>query len=72
MIMKRFKELIEFVGLSYKKEMIKLIIINVAIVVMTVVAYIFMKQTLFLMLGLAVLVIGNYLLINTFSNKKRR
>ena len=70
--MKRFKELIEFVGLSYKKEMIKLIIINVAIIVATVVAYIFMKQTLFLMLGLAVLVIGNYLLINNYSNKKRR
>ena len=69
--MKRFKELIEFVGLSYKKEMIKLIVINVVIIVLMVVSFIFLKQTLFIMLGLAVLVIGNYLLINNYSNKKR-
>lgn len=70
--MKRFKELIEFVGLSYKKEMIKLIVINAAIVAITATAFIFLKQTLFLMLGLAVLVIANYLLINSYSTKKRR
>ena len=70
--MKRFKELIEFIGLSFNKELIKIIAINVSIIAAIVVSYIFMKQTLILMFGLAVLLIFNYLLFNNYSNKKRK
>lgn len=68
--MKRFKELIDFIGLSFKKEMIKIAVINLVAVCGVVVLFVFLKQTMFIMLGLSILITANYLLFNSYSSKK--
>ncbi len=71
--MKRsFKERILALNLSYQKEMIILLVINVVEVVLALLAYIFLKQVLsFLLLGVA-LAISNYFYLSRYSSLERK
>ena len=61
---------IEFIGLSYKKEMIKIIIINVVACLGVVAGYIFTKMVMVLIIGLLAVFGINYFIYFTYSGKK--
>ena len=69
--MKRFDELLTFIGANKKKEIIKLIAINASIIVSSVVLVIFIKQWMLAFGGLMTLVISNYLYFNSCFLKKK-
>ena len=71
MIVKRFNELLDFIGVNKKKELIKFIIINIFIIGVTAALTIFVKQIMIAFVGLMLLIISNYLLINSYLNKKK-
>lgn len=68
----KFKETIEFVGLSYKKEMTKLLLINLAFLLALVLLFVFLKNfiySIFLLLGLLFL---DFFLLTQYSDKKKQ
>ena len=70
--MNKFKKLLDLLGLSYKKEMTKITLINViSLIVIGVLTYLF-KQMTILLIGLALLIFINYFLFNSYSNKKKK
>lgn len=67
----KLKETIEFVGLSYKKEMTKLLLINLVFVIALTLLYIFLKNfvyTIILLLGLLFL---DFFLLTSYNDKKK-
>ena len=66
-----FKQTIEFVGLSYKREMLKIIIINAVLLIAGVVMFIFTKNIvmpIMMIIGLSLL---DFFLLTRYSDKKR-
>lgn len=68
----KLKELIEFIGLDYKKEMIKLICILGISLIGGVALFIFLKQILFLIVAVILGAVCDYLLISNYSTKKMK
>lgn len=67
----KLKETIEFVGLSYRKEMTKLLLINLVFVIALTLLYIFLKNfvyTIILLLGLLFL---DFFLLTSYNDKKK-
>ena len=67
----KLKETIEFVGLSYQKEMVKLLLINLAFLVALLLIYIFLKNfiySIFLLIGLLFL---DFFLLTQYNDKKK-
>lgn len=67
----KLKETIEFVGLSYQKEMVKLLLINLVFLVALLLIYIFLKNfisSIFLLIGLLFL---DFFLLTQYSDKKK-
>ena len=69
--MKRFDDLLTFIGANKKKEIIKIAIINSLIVIATVLGVIFTKQIMIAFVGIIAILMGNYLVFSTYSAKKR-
>jgi hypothetical protein len=67
----KLKELIEFVGLSYKKEMLKIALINVAILLAMVLVFLFSKNTIFLIIIFIGLLLLDFFLLTRYSDKKK-
>ena len=65
MIVKRFNELLDFIGANKKIEIIKFSIINGVIVTGAVLATIFLKQIMVVFVALIAIIVANYLLINS-------
>lgn len=65
------KENIEYLGLSYRKEFIKLGIINSLIVGLSLVAYLFMKSIFIIVMGIVILITLNYMTLSSYSSRKR-
>lgn len=61
---------IEFIGLTYKKELVKIIIINAILVISLSLAFIFTKTIMVLLIGLLVIFGANYFIYFTYSGKK--
>ena len=70
--MKRIDELFEFIGANKKKEIIKIIIINLTIIVLSGLIYFFLKQLTVILFGIMILCVANYLVISSYSNKKKK
>ncbi len=70
-MLKRFNDLLEFIGASKKKELIKIIIINSLIIIGGVIVFIFLKQILIILAVIGLTAVVDYLLFNSYSNKKR-
>ena len=64
------KKDIEFIGLSYKKELTKIIVINAATIVGLVVGFILTKIAMILIIGLLVIIGVNYFIYFTYSSRK--
>ena len=67
----RIKETIEFSGLSYKKEMMKITLINVALLMMGCLLYYFFKNIIYSMFALIALTVIDYVLISQYNDKKK-
>lgn len=69
--MKRFDELLLFIGANKKKEILKIVVINVFVIAISVLGFIFLKQWLLLLVGLLALAVLNYLIFDSYLNKKK-
>ena len=67
----KLKETIEFVGLSYKKEILKIAIINVAFLVGAFAIYFLLKNLIFALITLVGLLVADYFLLSRFNDKKK-
>ena len=64
------KKDIEFIGLTYKKELIKIIIINVITTIGAAFGFIFTKMPMVLIVGLLAIFGVNYFIYFTYSGRK--
>ena len=69
--MKRFDDLLAFISANKTKEIIKIALINVAIIAASVVLTIFLKQVMIAFVGIIVLAVANYLIFNSYTEKKK-
>ena len=68
--MNRLKSTIEFLGLSFKKELLKIILINVGLVAFIIAAYFLFNQPYFF-IGIAIGgIFLDYFLLSSYSSKK--
>ena len=65
------KETIEFVGLSYKKEMFKIFIVNIVFLGGAFCIYYFLHNLIFTIIVLVGTIVLDYLLFSRFKDKKR-
>lgn len=69
--MKRFDELLTFIGANKRMEIIKLLLINFAIITGFSLIVIFLKQWMMVFVGVMASAIVNYLFFNSYLAKKR-
>ena len=67
----RLKDIIEFVGLSYKKEILIITITNVLFLFGAVSIYLFLKNIIFAVLQLVAAALLDYFLLSRYGDKKR-
>ena len=70
-MLKRFNELLDFIGANKKKETIIIILLNVFIIASVVAITILLKQIMIILIGIIALVVANYLLFNSYLTKKK-
>lgn len=70
-MLKRFNELLDFISANKVKEYVLIAVINVAVIASAVTLTIFLKQIMIAFVGLIALVISNYLVINSYVEKKK-
>lgn len=64
------KETIEFVGLSYKKELLKIVIVNIVFVTGILLLYFLFDYLIYAIVALIALLAVDYLLISRYKDKK--
>ena len=64
------KETIEFVGLSYKKEIVKIVLISLILLLGVGAIYFFFKNLIYAIMALIALIVVDYLLLSRFNDKK--
>ena len=64
------KETIEFVGLSYKKEIVKIVLISLILLLGAGAIYFFFKNLIYAIMALIALIVVDYLLLSRFNDKK--
>ena len=69
--MKRFDDLLLFIGADKKKELLKITLINVLLIASVVVGVILLKQIMISFLGAILLVVINYVIFDSYINKKK-
>ena len=70
-MLKRFDELLLFISANKTKEIIKIVVINILIVASVTVLTIFLKQIMIAFVGIIVIAVANYLIFNSFLDKKK-
>ena len=65
-----FKETIEFVGLSYKKELLKIVIVNIIFIIGILLLYFLFDYLIYAIVALIALLAVDYLLISRYKDKK--
>ena len=71
MMKNRLKETIESVGLSYRKEILKIVLVNFALLAGTAAIYYFTKNIVYTILLLIGLVVVDYMLFSRFGDLKK-
>ena len=69
--MKRFDELLAFIGANKRMEIIKHLLINLAIILGFSLIVIFLKQWMMVFVGVMAIAIVNYLFFNSYMARKR-
>ena len=67
----KLKELIEFVGLSYKKEMLKITLINSGLLLAMVLVLLLLKNTILLIVIFIGTLLLDFFLLTRYSDKKK-
>lgn len=67
----KLKETIEFVGLSYKKELIILLATNIIMLIGAVLLYAFFKNIIYSILVIVALALVDYFLLSRYNDKKK-
>ena len=70
-MLKKFNDLLDFISANKVKEYVLIAVINIAIIASSIVLTIFLKQIMIAFVGLIALVISNYLIINSYIEKKK-
>ena len=70
-MLKRFNDLLDFISANKVKEYVLIAVINIVIIASAIVLTIFLKQIMIAFVGLIALVISNYLIINSYMEKKK-
>lgn len=70
-MLKRFNDLLDFISANKVKEYVLIAVINIVIIASAIVLTIFLKQIMIAFVGLIALVISNYLIINSYIEKKK-
>ena len=71
MMKNNIKSTIDFIGLSYKKEMTKILIINLLLIVVGVVSYFLMKDFIVPMIVLVLTALLDFFLLTRYDDKKK-
>ena len=71
MMRNNLKETIEFVGLSYTKEVLKIVLLNLVILASSILIYFLLNNLIFAIFILISLVAIDYFLLSRFSDKKK-
>ena len=71
-MLNNLKKTIEYVGLSYKKEQIKIIIANVICLALFAAVMVFYRSPMMIVVGLLLVVGVNYYIFSSYSSKKQR
>ena len=69
--MKRFDELLAFIGASKKKEIIKIVCANFLVILLAIAMTYFLKQIMIAFVGVIALAMVNYFIFNSYSTKKK-
>ena len=67
----KLKSTIDFVGLSYKKEMTKILTINLLFIIGAIVSCLFLKNIIVLIIVFVLLVVLDFFLLTRYDDKKR-
>lgn len=67
----KLKETIEFVGLSYKKELAIILVINVVFLLAAISTYIFIKNFILAIIALVGVAILDYFMFSRYNDKKK-
>lgn len=65
------KETIEFVGLSFKKEIIKVLVIDLVLLIGAVILYLFFRNLMYSLFVLIAIALVDFLIISRYSDKKK-
>ena len=71
MMKSKLKSTIDFVGLSYKKEMTKILLINSLFIVGGIVSYLFLKNLVFLIILFVLLGVLDFFLLTHYDDRKK-
>ena len=71
MMKNKLKEVIEFVGLSYKKEMLKILIINFVMLIGMVLVLLLLKNLILMVIVFIGTLLLDFFLLTRYSDKKR-
>ena len=67
----KLKETIEFVGLSYKKELTIVLIVNIIFFVGVILIYIFFKNIIYSVFVLVAIAVLDYFMFSRYNDKKK-
>ena len=67
----KIKEMIEFIGLSYQKEMLKIVLINAIMVIGALLLFIFFGNIIYSMFAVIALAVIDYILFSIYNDKKK-
>ena len=70
--MKKFKSTLEFLGLNYKKELIKIVGINFGLIGLIIASYFLLDQIYIFIVLIIGCVLINYILLTSYSSKMSR
>ena len=71
MMKNKLKDTIEFVGLSYGKEILKIVLISLALLISAALMFYFLKNIIYTIMVLIALVIVDYMLLTRYNDKKK-
>ncbi len=69
--MKRFEELLAFIGKNKNKEYLKIVIINIVSIALLVTLTILLKQIMAVFIGIIVILVVNYLIFDSYLARKK-
>ena len=71
MMKNKLKDTIEFVGLSYRKEILKIVLISLALLMCAALMLYFFKNIIYTIMILIALVVVDYMLLTRYNDKKK-